>query len=228
MVDIDNISKIIENNIRAKELKLSKALPEYVPRIKNVHDASGCTDDETEEDSDIIIKDTCQKPIPLPEKPNSFINKNKICAQLNKNNNKNGNENDDDDDDDDDDEIESIASSEEQRTMDGLVYHTELGASFSREFLKRLRASRLNNDCAYYYYAYDLFQTVNVCAIVEGINQLMAPENKSVDWKSIVKWIIDFLALSSDDFSISWMHHRMMNIIEGKLIIALLHIDIKK
>ena len=221
MVDLDNISKIIDNNIRAKELKLSKALPEYVPRLKQTINVEYEEEDE-EEDSDVAIKDTCFRPVPLPEKPNSFINNNMACVQINNDNYNNNNNNSADDD------TETMNSEEEQRTMDGSVYHTELGASFSGEFFKRLRASRLNNDCAYYYYAYDLFATINVGVIVEGINKLMAPETKSVDWKPIIKWIIDYLALSNDQYSIYWMNQRMMNIIEAKIIMALLHIDIKK
>lgn len=159
---MQTIAKIIQRNIHKKELQSSKGLPEFVPDLSIINN----NNNNKRKMMKSILKSTPNKP--LPEKS---IQSNVSLMAI------------------DDEETESsdnMNHEEEERAMDALVY-TKLGTGFAGEMLKRIRYSRENSDCSYYYFCFDLLKVVHAEVIMDCITSSMSNLDSNTDWKQISK-----------------------------------------
>ena len=205
--DINNLIELIQR-------KHSKPIPEYVPMIPKIMQSINPDDDKDEEIEP-------NNAMPLPEV---------VRSNKSNHNKKNDSPHDDDDNDDDDkdedidiDSDETVLEDEEGRQMDGIVQHN-LGSAFAGEMLKRLRESKRKKNCGYYFYVNELITRIHAPIICDCITQLHADEANEFDWRLLTKWIVDFLSIPREDTF--WMCSRLNRVIEGKIIMALLHPDI--
>lgn len=192
-VDINNIIEIIQQN-NAKSIP-ELAVPEIIVKPKSIQEFR----------TDVV---------PLPE----IVCNNKPKPVQN-------NKMDQDDDESTQDEEEGADDDEsneedEQRQMDGIVQHN-LGSAFSGEMLIRLRESKSMKNCAYYFYVNELIKRIHAPIICECISKLHVNENYEYDWKLVSKWIIDFISIPRNEITL--MCSRINRVIEGKIIMSLLH-----